>query len=87
MFCNIHDVCHYARRTATSYWLAANQSMSSEPVGEDRVDPFIGRCSVCLAPAPLITLHSQTGLVPDCPAGWRKLWTGFSFVMVRILQG
>ncbi len=83
MFCNIHSVCTYGSRTSTSYWLATGESVPMMPVGDDsEVRRHISRCSVCQAPAPLLTLHSQQNDVPACPRGWTKLWQGYSFVMV-----
>lgn len=41
------------------------------------------RCTVCEAPTRVITVHSQSVQVPDCPDGWDPLWRGFSFLMVR----
>lgn len=83
MFCNIRDVCTYASRTATSYWLATEANVPMMPVeGLDGLTPFISRCSVCQAPAPLLTIHSQTNTQPECPKGWTVLWSGYSFVMV-----
>lgn len=51
------------------------------PVGDDDLNKFISRCSVCQAPAPIITVHSQTTDLPNCPQGWKELWSGYSFVM------
>ena len=83
MFCNIGEVCRYASRTATSYWLAANISVPMMPVGDENLRDYIGRCSVCQAPGPLLTVHSQSSIVPRCPNGWTPLWEGYSFVMVN----
>jgi hypothetical protein len=41
------------------------------------------RCTVCEAPTRVITVHSQSIQLPDCPDGWDPLWRGFSFLMVR----
>merc|ERR1712071_77746 len=31
----------------------------------------------------VVTRHSQTTEIPDCPAGFKSLWTGFSLVMLE----
>lgn len=54
------------------------------PVFGDEVLEHISRCAACQSPTPLIAVHSQSIMVPECPKGWNELWTGFSFVMVRI---
>ncbi len=33
----------------------------------------------------VIAVHSQTSSVPDCPAGWDSLWTGYSLVSASVL--
>ena len=42
------------------------------------------RCAVCEAPAHVLAVHSQTLKYPACPTGWKSLWRGYSFLMVRI---
>ena len=86
MFCTIHNVCRYASRTATSFWLASQEPVPMKPVGSQSVMKYIGRCSVCQSPSPLLAVHSQNVVLPDCPRGWHPLWNGYSFVMVRKLE-
>lgn len=43
----------------------------------------VNRCTVCEASTRVITVHSQSVQLPDCPDGWEPLWRGFSFLMVR----
>jgi len=43
----------------------------------------VNRCTVCEAPTRVITVHSQSVQLPECPDGWDPLWRGFSFLMVR----
>lgn len=52
------------------------------PVEENEIKPYISRCSVCEAPSVAIAIHSQGIDIPQCPAGWRSLWIGYSFLMV-----
>lgn len=40
------------------------------------------RCSVCEAPTRVIAVHSQSMSIPNCPDGWDRLWSGYSFIMV-----
>jgi len=80
--CTINKVCTYAEPSATSYWLSANASIPLKPLREDELSRFVGRCSVCQAPAPIMTIHSQSSTTPSCPHHWRELWSGFSFIMV-----
>jgi integrin beta 8 len=82
MFCGMNGQCSHSSRTSTSYWLATEKEMPMMPVKDYReVAPYLSRCSVCVAPAPLIAVHSQSTELPLCPRGWSQLWTGFSFVM------
>lgn len=81
LFCEITQRCTYASRTATSYWLSTSLPTSMMPIGERDVYPYISRCSVCQAPAPVMAFHSQDTEEPDCPSGWAPVWKGFSFVM------
>lgn len=81
-YCNIHQVCHYARRNDRSYWLASPAPLPMAPLSEEHVRPYISRCAVCEAPAQAVALHSQDQSIPPCPRAWRSLWTGYSFLMV-----
>lgn len=84
-YCNIHQVCHYARRNDRSYWLASAAPLPMIPLSEEEVRPYISRCAVCEAPAQVIALHSQDQSIPPCPRTWRSLWIGYSFLMVSPL--
>lgn len=44
------------------------------------------RCSVCETTSNVIAIHSQTTLIPECPRGWESLWSGYSFVMVKVFS-
>lgn len=85
LFCNIGDVCHYASRTSTSYWLSAGVDIPMMPTEDREIFGQISRCAVCQAPAPILTMHSQTSIPPNCPSGWSALWEGYSFLMVNNL--
>jgi type II secretory pathway pseudopilin PulG len=50
--------------------------------GENDATSITSRCVACAIPAQLLTVHSMTSTVPDCPSvpgGWVKLWEGYSF--------
>uniref|UniRef100_A0A3B3TQ42 Collagen IV NC1 domain-containing protein n=1 Tax=Poecilia latipinna TaxID=48699 RepID=A0A3B3TQ42_9TELE len=83
MFCNINNVCNFAARNDYSYWLSTLEPMpmSMEAVTGESIKPYISRCAVCEAPAMVIAIHSQTIQIPSCPANWRSLWIGYSFMM------
>lgn len=81
-YCNIHQVCHYGRRNDRSYWLASAAPLPMTPLSEEEIRPYISRCAVCEAPAPVVALHSQDQSIPPCPRTWRSLWIGYSFLMV-----
>jgi len=81
MFCNMNNVCNYASRNDRSYWLSTNEPIPMMPVGERNIQPYISRCVVCDAPANVIAVHSQGRDIPNCPAGWKDLWIGWSFAM------
>lgn len=81
LYCNPGDVCYYASRNDKSYWLSTTAPLPMMPVAEEEIKPYISRCSVCEAPAVAIAVHSQDTSIPHCPAGWRSLWIGYSFLM------
>lgn len=83
VYCNINEVCHYARRNDKSYWLSTTAPIPMMPVGQTQIPQYISRCSVCEAPSQAIAVHSQDITIPQCPLGWRSLWIGYSFLMVR----
>ena len=83
IYCNINEVCHYARRNDKSYWLSTTAPIPMMPVGQTQIPQYISRCSVCEAPSQAIAVHSQDITIPRCPLGWRSLWIGYSFLMVR----
>lgn len=86
LYCNPGDVCYYASRNDKSYWLSTTAPLPMMPVAEEDIRPYISRCSVCEAPAVAIAVHSQDVSIPHCPAGWRSLWIGYSFLMVRAVH-
>ena len=86
MMCNINNVCHYASRSDTSYWLSTNAPMPMMPVDETEIVPYISRCIVCEASANVIVVHSQTLVIPECPFGWTSIWIGYSFLKVNFLK-
>lgn len=81
-YCNVHQVCHYARRNDRSYWLASAAPLPVMPLSEEEIRPYVSRCAVCEAPAPAVAVHSQDQSIPPCPRAWRSLWIGYSFLMV-----
>lgn len=83
-YCNIHQVCHYARRNDKSYWLASAAPLPSAPLSEEAIRPYISRCAVCESPAPAVAVHSQDQTIPPCPNNWTSLWIGYSFLMVSV---
>lgn len=83
LYCNPGDICYYASRNDKSYWLSTTAPLPMMPVEEGEIKPYISRCSVCEAPSVAIAVHSQDITIPQCPSGWRSLWIGYSFLMVR----
>ncbi len=85
MFCNLNNRCTVASRNDYSYWLSTPEPMTMmmNPVTGSQIQPFISRCSVCEIPSRVMAIHSQSERVPECPDGWKGLWIGYSFAMVR----
>lgn len=81
LYCTPSEICHYASRNDKSYWLATAAPIPMMPVGEQQIPQYISRCSVCEAPSQAVAVHSQDQTIPSCPAGWRSLWIGHSFLM------
>lgn len=84
MFCNINNRCTVSSRNDYSYWLSTPEPMTPQmdPVWEESIRPYISKCAVCEAPSQVMAVHSQSMVVPQCPAGWKGLWIGYSFAMV-----
>jgi collagen type IV alpha len=51
------------------------------PVAADQITPYVSRCAVCYAYSTPVAVHSQSRIAPNCPEGWKELWSGYSFVM------
>lgn len=83
LICDPGANCQYAAHNDLSYWLSTNESVSDVVpfITEDSLKNYISRCSVCEARTNVIAVHSQTSYIPNCPANWKSLWMGFSFVM------
>uniref|UniRef100_A0A3B3RL44 Collagen IV NC1 domain-containing protein n=1 Tax=Paramormyrops kingsleyae TaxID=1676925 RepID=A0A3B3RL44_9TELE len=81
IYCNIHEVCHFASRNDKSYWLSTAAPIPMMPVSDGQIPKYISRCSVCEAPSQAVAVHSQDHSIPPCPQGWRSLWIGYSFLM------
>lgn len=86
MFCDINNVCSYAENNDDSLWLSTQEPMlpMMDPIREANIQKYISRCSVCESRTSIIAVHSQSMEIPDCPIGWEDLWTGYSYLMVRI---
>lgn len=69
-----------------SNWLAAGYSEADEgaEIPEQNIEQFVSRCSACEVEGALLTLHSQTTELPDCPSSWDTFWTGYSFLSVGV---
>jgi len=85
IYCNINEVCYYASRNDKSYWLSTTAPIPMMPVDSVQIPQYISRCSVCEAPSQAVAVHSQDITIPQCPLGWRSLWIGYSFLMVRMV--
>ncbi|KAK1133240.1 hypothetical protein AOXY_G38356 [Acipenser oxyrinchus oxyrinchus] len=80
IYCNINEVCYYASRNDKSYWLSTSAHPHDAGVSNE-IPQYISRCSVCEVPSLAVAVHSQDISIPPCPAGWRSLWIGYSFLM------
>ena len=87
LFCNLNEVCDYASRNDYSYWLSTTEPMPMmmTPIKGPDMEKYISKCAVCETPTKVITMHSQTINVPECPENWSFLWAGYSFIMVSII--
>lgn len=55
--------------------------MSMTPIPSRELEKYISRCAVCETTTRLISLHSQSMEIPDCPQGWEEAWIGYSYYM------
>ena len=47
----------------------------------------VSRCSVCSVPGTVVTVHSQTSSLAECPNTWSSLWSGYSFISADMVSG
>lgn len=83
--CGQNNVCNYASRNDKTFWLSTSAPIPMMPVVEDEMQQYISRCVVCEVPSNVITVHSQSLSIPQCPNGWDSLWIGYSFLMVSFV--
>uniref|UniRef100_A0A8C2ZZG7 Collagen IV NC1 domain-containing protein n=1 Tax=Cyclopterus lumpus TaxID=8103 RepID=A0A8C2ZZG7_CYCLU len=79
-YCN-KAACHYSNRNDKSYWLSTTAPIPMMPLSGLEISSHISRCVVCETVSPAVAFHSQDHTVAACPAGWRSLWTGYSFLL------
>jgi integrin beta 8 len=77
--CSSPDSCDYYTGNDYAMWLTTKNTDQSSVSGIDNIKSSISRCSVCEKPAPILVRHSFTTSAPGCPAGWNKLWDGYSY--------
>jgi integrin beta 8 len=70
--------CDSYLRDGHSYWLAVQGV--NQPQSNNNVD-LISRCNVCEGKATVITVHSQTLSLPNCPSKYSSIWHGFSYFL------
>lgn len=67
-----------------SRWLAAEDMQPVEDGGgylrldSAQAKEMVSRCSVCEMEGTLLTMHSGSTRLPQCPPGWESLWAGFT---------
>ncbi|XP_056149885.1 collagen alpha-2(IV) chain-like [Lampris incognitus] len=79
-YCNT-GACHYSSRNDKSYWLSTTAPIPMMPFSGQEIISHVSRCVVCETLSPAVAVHSQHYTAPQCPPGWRSLWTGYSFLM------
>lgn len=84
-YCN-KAACHYSSRNDKSYWLSTTASIPMMPLLGQEIRSHISRCVVCEIASPSVAFHSQDHTIPPCPTGWRSLWTGYSFLLVSVIN-
>lgn len=77
---------------SSSYWNGAEDVVGSWERGEavsdqTKIRSALARCSVCELQRSLLTVHSGSTHVPECPPGWGGLWTGFSYLTASVSAG
>lgn len=81
MFCENSDTCNYAARNDRSYWLSTLKPFNVRPAFGKDIPDHISRCAVCEVPNYVLAVHSQSRVIPECPAGFSSLWQGYSWAM------
>ena len=67
-------------------WMFAGRSFEDNMLQEGenfepkKAEKFVSRCSVCEVQGNILTLHSQTTMVPECPDTWHSMWSGYSYL-------
>ena len=62
---------------------------SDEVHGDSALDEasakkLVSRCSVCEVEGSVLTRHSMTTELPECPEGWESMWTGFTYQSLSV---
>lgn len=81
-YCNA-AACSYASYNDKSYWLASATPAAKMPASGPEIANYISRCAVCEGHSLAVAVHGQDMSTPLCHEGWRSLWMGYSFLMVR----
>lgn len=76
---------------AYSNWNGAEDVVGSLERGEEvrdmaKVRKVVARCSVCETERSVLTVHSGSTHVPECPSGWGSWWTGFSYLSATVVS-
>lgn len=71
-------------RNVYSRWKAAVLDNKSAVHGDSALEEaaaqkMVSRCSVCEVEGSVLTRHSMTTVLPECPEGWESMWVGFSY--------
>jgi hypothetical protein len=51
---------------------------------ETTAKKMVSRCSICEVEGSVLTRHSMTTELPECPEGWESLWTGFTYQSLSV---
>jgi integrin beta 8 len=82
-FSLLQTLANLGHASTASVWHAAGDVdgvESGKTVDEPTARKMAARCSVCEVERSLLTLHSGSTQLPQCPQGWESLWRGFTRV-------
>ena len=86
-FSLLQTLANLGQGSTNSVWHGAwdaEGAVSGKVLDEGAAKKVVARCSVCETERSLLTVHSGSTQLPQCPQGWESVWTGFSYITAGV---